>query len=207
MNDRLEKGVLIVFEGIDGTGKSTQLELLADSLKQRGFSVVTTREPTEGVYGKKIRELYKKRNEVTPEEELQLFIEDRRDHVKNLILPSLQAKKVVLCDRYYLSTAAYQGVVGFDPLEIIEMNSFAPEPELALIFQAPPAISTGRITQNRGETLNDFEQVDYLTNVASYFDDLQFPYITRIDASGSIESIHARVVSEVETLLKTLQGQ
>lgn len=117
------KGLLIAFEGIDGTGKTTQIELLAEILRQRGLSVVATREPTDGQYGRKIRELYKNRKSVTPEEELALFLDDRREHVAQVIAPALASGKVVLTDRYYYSTAAYQGAAGHDPQKSLpQMN-------------------------------------------------------------------------------------
>ena len=102
-------GLFIVFEGIDGTGKTTQLHLLAEKLRQRGYAVVSTREPTEGVYGQKIRELFVDRGAASPERELELFIADREQHVKETIEPALADGCIVLSDRYYLSTVAYQG--------------------------------------------------------------------------------------------------
>ncbi len=197
----LVKGVLIVFEGIDGTGKSTQLELLADSLIERGLPVITTREPTDGPTGRKIRELYISRNSVTRQEELELFLLDRKEHVETLLLPALSDGKIILCDRYYLSTVAYQGAAGHDPATLLELNSFAPKPDLALIFQATPKTTTERITQKRGNSLNDFEQIESLQKVATIFDTLELPYIRRIDASGSIDNIQSLVLSEVDDVL------
>ncbi|MDH3776874.1 MAG: dTMP kinase, partial [Desulfobulbaceae bacterium] len=100
-------GLFIVFEGIDGTGKSTQLHLLAEKLRQLGYAVVATREPTNGPYGQKIRKLFVDRGSVSQEEELELFIADRDQHVKEIIKPALSDGCVVICDRYYLSTIAY----------------------------------------------------------------------------------------------------
>jgi dTMP kinase len=216
----MNKGLLIVFEGIDGTGKSTQMSLLATALKEKGLAVVETREPTNGLFGQQIRALYTHRNGVSREQELELFLADRREHVQNLLVPALQEGKIVLCDRYFLSTAAYQGTTlglgegdrlssgaisdGFSPAEIIEKNNFAPTPDLALLFCAPPKIGIERITQGRGETLNDFEQESALNKVAAIFDRLDLPYIHRINASGSIESIHQSVLQAVAPLLRTM---
>ena len=124
--NKQNKGILIAIEGIDGTGKSTQLKLLGDYLRRRGCTVVETREPTEGPYGQKIRKLYVDRGQCTLEEELELFIEDRRQHVREVIAPALAQGHVVLTDRYYFSTAAYQGAAGMDPDEVFARNSFAP---------------------------------------------------------------------------------
>lgn len=201
MNDS-RKGLLIVFEGIDGTGKSTQIQMLADYLSNNGCSVVVTREPTEGSFGQKIRDLYMNRETVSKEKELQLFIDDRKEHVTQLLQPSLDAGKIILCDRYYLSTAAYQGAAGFDPAAIIEKNNFAPAPDLALLFDLAPDESIKRITASRGDTLNDFEQKESLMAVKRIFDAMNFDYIRKIDASNSVEEVHHTVVSIVRPLLE-----
>lgn len=200
----MNKGLLIVFEGIDGTGKSTQMSLLAAHLKKNGFAVIETREPTDGQFGKQIRALYANRNGVSREQELELFLADRLEHVQNLLIPALKEEKIILCDRYFFSTAAYQGAAGhtFSPEEIIEKNSFAPTPDLALLFCAPPQVGIQRITSGRGESLNDFEQEATLRQVAAVFDSLKSPCIERIDATGSIESIHQSVLRAVTPLLR-----
>jgi len=201
---KLKKGLLIVFEGIDGTGKSTQLDLLAQYLSDNNYPVITTREPTEGQYGLRIRELYINRDSISKEEELELFLDDRREHVEQLIQPALSEGKIILCDRYFLSTAAYQGAAGFDPQEILNRNSFAPDPDLALLFLATPELSIKRIA-NRGDTLNDFERKDELQRVSELFLSLDKPYILQIDGSGTIETIHQEVVKSVMTLLHKYQ--
>lgn len=198
------KGLLIVFEGTDGTGKSTQLQLLAKALQEKGLPVVTTREPTEGTYGQKIRELYSNRNTVSLEEELDLFLADRKEHVDTILTKSLTEGKVVLCDRYFLSTVAYQGAAGLDPAYILARNDFAPTPDLALLFHAPIQTGVQRITEGRGEQLNDFEKEAYLQKVAAQFNQLELSYIRRIDASGSIDDIHHHVLEIVQPLLEKL---
>ena len=200
-------GKLIVFEGIDGTGKTTQLSLLARALSDRGLPVVSTREPTDGKYGKKIRELYRNRGSVSLQEELELFLADRREHVRELLGPALQSGKIVLCDRYVLSTVAYQGAAGLDRDEIMAQNSFAPIPDLTLLFQASPETGIARITGKRGESLNDFEQAATLTRVAEIFASLDQPYIRRIDATGTITTIHESVICAVEHVIKQYQSR
>ncbi len=198
------KGTFIVFEGIDGTGKSTQIMLLGRALRQRGHAVVVTREPTEGVHGRQIRALYRNRSAVSPEEELELFILDRREHIDTLIAPSLAAGKTVLCDRYFLSTAAYQGAAGCSPEMIIDRHHFAPIPDLALIIEVPPRMCISRITEHRGDQLNDFEQLESLKKVDSIFRQMDLPYIQRIDGSASEEDVHQQVWELIEKLLPHL---
>jgi len=194
-------GRLIVFEGTDGTGKSTQIRMLADELQRRGHQVVATREPTQGPYGQKIRKLYVDRDSCSREEELELFIADRRMHVDELLRPALSAGRVVLCDRYYLSTAAYQGANGMDVATILARHRFAPEPDLAILFEAPVTLGIERITGGRGDRLNDFEKVDNLIRVSEIFASLDLPYIRRIDASQSIEAVHMAILGMVLPLL------
>ena len=198
-------GILIVFEGIDGTGKTTQLSLLASALSWRGLPVISTREPTDGIYGRKIRELYRDRERISRREELELFLADRREHVRELLEPALQSGKIVLCDRYVFSTLAYQGAAGLDLAEIIRQNSFAPTPDLALLFQAPPETGIARITGKRHESPNDFEQADTLVRVARIFDALDQPYVRRIDATGTITTIHESVMNAVEPVIHQYQ--
>jgi len=206
MNRQARTGLLIVFEGTDGTGKSTQLQLLGHFLRIQGYPVITTREPTTGRYGREIRSLYLHRDKYSREEELELFLADRREHGQSLVGPALCQGKIVLCDRYFLSTAAYQGARGFDPEEILSRNRFAPDPDLALLFQVPLDTGIKRITSGRGDTLNDFEQRDNLEKVAAIFSSIKRTYIQPIDASGSIEEVHREVVEYVKPLLPVLSS-
>ena len=197
-----ERGRFIVFEGVDGTGKSTQLPLLADYLRSMGIVVVETREPTNGSYGKKIRELYGNRGDYSLEEELNLFVKDRREHVAKLITPALAAGKTVLCDRYYFSTAAYQGAAGGVVEQIFIANSFAPEPDLVLLLKMEPEESVRRIRELRSEQLNDFEQLDQLSKVAAIYESFTHNCITRIDAAAPIVQVEDDIRGAVEVLFK-----
>ncbi len=199
----MNRGLFVAFEGIDGTGKSTQLQLLADYLRSRGLEVVETREPTDGPYGRRIRELYVDRGRCTPEEELELFIQDRKQHVAEVIAPALAAGKAVLTDRYYYSTAAYQGAAGGDPESIFAANSFAPVPDLVLLLTMDPEVSVQRIEQSRGETCNDFEQLEQLQKVAALFTSFSDNCITRIDAARAVDRVQTDIQKAVQPLLVT----
>ena len=200
-----KKGMLIAFEGIDGTGKSTQLLQLGRYLKEKGCRVVMTREPSDGPYGRKIRELFVNRREVELAEELELFIKDRRLHVQEVIEPALRQDSIVLTDRYYFSTAAYQGAEGCDPEDIFKKNSFAPEPDAVFLLTIDPALSLERIRSLRGETPNDFEQEEKLARVAELFGSFSHPFIRRIDASGTLEEVQRAIRLEMDLLLQELK--
>ena len=204
---RVAGGLFVVFEGIDGTGKSTQLHLLTEKLQQLGYAVVSTREPTDGPFGQKIRELFVDRGVVSHEEELELFIADRDQHVQEVIAPALADGCVVVCDRYYLSTVAYQGANGMDPDAILKKNKDFPVPDLAIILEIEPAQSIDRIQNQRNEDPNTFEEESNLTKVAAIFASMQHPYIRRICAADSIENVHQHVLNAVEETLalKTIQ--
>ena len=198
----MHQGLLIVFEGIDGTGKTTQIRLLNERLNKMGLDVVATREPTDGKYGLKIRQLFADRRSCSLQEELDLFIEDRKEHVQKVIQPALAAGKIVVSDRYYLSTAAYQGAAGHDPDEIIAMNEkFAPRPDLVLHLVLPVEESLHRIQHLRNETLNDFEKEESLRKVAGVFDGFQYDYIKKIDATQNVDAVHECVMVHVQELL------
>lgn len=201
MKEKTARGKLIVFEGTDGTGKSTQLKLLHRLLTQHGLPVIATREPTDGVYGQEIRNLYVNRHRYSREEELELFLADRREHVRDCLQPNLDQGRIILCDRYYFSTAAYQGALGLDPEAILQRNAFAPAPDLVLLFQAPLPLCLDRITTGRGDTLNRFEQLEFLEKVAAIFAAIANPTLCRIDAAGSIEDVHRQVAAAVAALL------
>ncbi|MDB4387649.1 dTMP kinase [Akkermansiaceae bacterium] len=186
--------MFIVFEGIDGTGKSTQVQLLADALRAKGHEVITSKEPTDGPHGTRLRNSADT-GRLSPQEELDLFHLDRREHVETLIKPALERGAVVILDRYYFSTMAYQGVRGFDPQEIRATNEkFAPVPDHVFILEVPIDTALERIGVRDGEA-NEFEQRDSLEKCHAIFSSLSDGFVQRIDATASPEEVHAAVLS------------
>ena len=171
-------------------------------MDKKCISGVRLRVPTDGIWGQKIREILTVgRGDVTREEELSWFFEDRREDVKNNILPALNLNKVVLLDRYYYSTAAYQGALGLDPDSILRDNEdFAPVPDRAYIFTAPPEECLARIESSR-EAHSSFEKLEYLKKVQKIFDSFQGPNIKRINSISTIEDIHAQLCGDVHELM------
>jgi dTMP kinase len=193
----MSQGLFIVIEGIDGTGKSTQSKRLAEWFRSRGREVVLSREPTDGPWGKKLRESATT-GRLSAEEELECFLNDRREHVEMSIKPALAEGKVVILDRYYFSTMAYQGARGFDPGEIrLRNEAFAPQPDLLLILDLSVESAHGRIGA-RGDTANEFEQRDTLTRCQEIFLSLRDePFACVIDAEPSLNEVTADILSVV----------
>ncbi|MDP0489453.1 MAG: dTMP kinase [Verrucomicrobiota bacterium JB023] len=192
-------GRLVVFEGIDGTGKSTQVRLLAERLEAEGRSVTLSREPTDGPFGQKLRQSMVE-GRLSRDEELRLFEDDRRHHVETLIKPTLARGGVVILDRYYFSTMAYQGARGFDPAEIRQRNeSFAPVPDAVIILEIPVEAAMQRIGVRDGSG-NTFEKKENLEACAAIFDALKDDFIHRIDASGTPAEVHAAVRQSLSAL-------
>jgi len=191
-------GLFIVIEGIDGTGKSTQSRRLGEWFSRHGREVVLSREPTDGPWGKKIRETAST-GRLSPQDELECFLKDRQQHVEELIKPALAAGKVVILDRYYFSTMAYQGARGFDPQEIRKRNeAFAPVPDLLLILDLEVDAALERIGV-RGDTANEFEKRENLECCREIFlslKDESFAHV--ISSNGTLDDVAQRVQEVAE---------
>jgi dTMP kinase len=198
----VNRGRLIVLEGLDGTGKSTQLPRLAKRLAASGREVVTTREPYDCAPGRQIRELAQRHVPVAAEQELALFLAQRRLHVRERIAPALARGAIVLSDRYFLSTVAYQGARGLDPTRLLaESEAEFPLPDLVLLLVLPPADGLARVAARGGTAEPAFERADFLTRVREIFDALDRPYLERVDASGAPDEVEARLAAAIHRRL------
>ena len=187
------RGCLVVFEGIDGTGKSTQIELLARYLRARDIEVETDFEPTRGPWGMKVRQAAQSGERLSVEDEVECLLQDRREHVKNFIEPALAAGKWVLLDRYYLSMMAYQGASGEDVERLREMNEeFATIPDAAFWLDIPVETALERMNA-RGNGHDAFEKEDFLSAVAKVYSEMEMPWLHRIEADGTIDEVQQRV--------------
>ncbi len=196
----LKRGVLIAIEGIDGAGKSTQAEILKGRLEKRGFEVVLLKEPTSSKWGKKIKEISKNTKSIDPKKELELFIKDRKFNVRKNIIPALKNKKIVIVDRYYISTIAYQGARGIDKKVIREINEkFAPKPDIIFILDIDPEESLQRIKRER-EVL--FEEENFLREVRKNFLEININKTYVIDAKLKVDKIADKIENLVLEYLK-----
>ncbi|MBI3003337.1 MAG: dTMP kinase [candidate division NC10 bacterium] len=203
---RLREGVLLAFEGIDGAGKTTQARRLEASLRETGYPVLYTREPTGGPTGRRIRALIAAgRGGLRPEEELDLFVRDRQEHVAAVIRPALERHEVVLLDRYYFSTMAYQGALGLDPEAIRRRDeAFAPRPHLTFVLDLPPGDGLDRIRGSRPAAPDTFEREEYLERVRALFANLRGPDILHLDATRPADAVAARIRTAADAVLRSL---
>ncbi len=218
-------GVLLSFEGGEGCGKTTQIELLADLLRERGHDVVVTREPGGTPLGKALRQILlnpqlKQQVEqpaaapLAAQAELLLILADRAQHIQAVIAPSLLADQIVLCDRFADSTTAYQGHGrGFDLAEIARLNAFvcgACVPQLTFVFDLPVAVGLRRAKERRGTAAVDHfeaESVTFHERVRSGFLQIARAEPERVcilDANQSIDVVQRAIVEKVRKRLPTL---
>ena len=196
MKRALPGGFLLAIEGIDGAGKSFQAQAVARVLEDRGLDVVLTREPTQGRWGRLLRESMTK-GRLSPADELNAFLEDRKEHVRDLIRPALAAGRIVITDRYYFSTVAYQGAAGFDPQELLRLNeAIALEPHLLVLIDLDPAVSLARIGRRDGRT-NEFETLGQLQRSRDIFLGLRKPYLLTLDGTASPGDLRDRILYEL----------
>jgi dTMP kinase len=197
-----KKGILICIEGIDGAGKTTHVLMLRDWLVDHNLSVTRLKEPTQGIYGKTISELAAKNELSDPNQELKLFMEDRKEDVELNIRPALKSNDVVIMDRYYYSNMAYQGARGLDYLKIKEENErFAPVPDILIILDIKPEIGMERVNKRKTK-VDHFENVEYLTNVRKIFLEIgKEPNAVVIDTDQSIEAVHIHIIEAISKKL------
>ncbi|CAJ37188.1 dTMP kinase [Methanocella arvoryzae] len=198
-----KKGFLISIEGIDGAGKSTQIKMLQRWMQDRKIEHVILKEPTAGQYGREIARRAIAHEATSTEEELWLFMEDRKEDVEKNILPALRAGKVVVMDRYYQSNIAYQGARGLDTEKIREENErFSPRPDLVIVLDIDPARGLSRIVNQRKSQLDAFEKEEYLQKVRNIFLDIgRQPNGVIISADQSPEKVHQEIVKAIEERL------
>ncbi len=153
----MERGKFIVFEGIDGSGKSTQIKLLAETLKNRGISCRTTLEPTFGMVGGVLHDILSGKVSADPKVTASLFVADRLDHILNQtdgVLKSIESGETVICDRYYFSSYAYQSVEV--PRDwVVSANRMAAEtlrPDATIFIDISADTAMDRISKNRENT-------------------------------------------------------
>jgi dTMP kinase len=209
---RLNYAVLIVFEGIDGAGKTTQSKLLVDRLLKEGYPALRLHEPTDGKWGIKIRDLAKNgRQGTSPEEEMEFFFEDRIEDVEQNIRPAIKHNKAIIMDRYYFSNIAYQSARGLNPNVIEKRNErIAPKPNLLIILDITPQVALKRIKEKRNGRPNHFERIRHLEEVREIFlerfKDREYTKIIDGDDARSELEIAEEIWSIVKPIMKNAEA-
>ena len=190
-----EKGYFISFEGIDGSGKSTQIQKLARFLETLGFDVIITREPGGSAGGEEIRNLLLQGNvdRWSAETEILLFTAARRDHLERIILPAMEDDKIVICDRFTDSTRMYQGMRGPNLRNLVDMLNekiINCDPDLTIVIDIDPQISLKRAKSRETveERFEDFG-VEMQLNMRNGFIELAKEFSNRIEVVNGQQSV------------------
>ncbi len=193
---KLKQGILIVFEGIDGSGKTTQADILTRNLRKKGVDAVYFREPSKGKWGHLIKKKALIADSLSPQEELALFLKDRKDNVEKNLKPALRQKKAVILDRYYFSTMAYQGARGINPERIQRDNEkFAVRPDMVFILDVEASKGLKRIEDRKKKDML-FEKEEYLVKVREIFRSIKGKNIFHINGMRAVRDI-SREIEEI----------
>lgn len=203
-----KKGLFITFEGADGCGKTTQLNLLKEYLEKNGYNVLVTREPGGKGLGEKFREILLNYDGVVSERcESFLFLADRAQNIDTIVKPAIESGKIVLCDRHIDSSVAYQGYGrGLNIEEIKQLNTLATGgllPDLTLVFDIDIETSMKRVgkEKDRMESAGN----EFFNRVRNGYLELakhEPKRIKVVNSTGSIEEIHEQVIK----IMKDLQN-
>jgi dTMP kinase len=188
-------GKFIVFEGLDGSGQTTQSSLLRNFLVSRGKEVVSVKEPTQdSEAGKKIRQVLRGKIKMEPAKLQELFTQDRKEHLEKTIIPSLKEGKFVISDRYFFSTFAYGASEGVDLNWLIKKNEDFLLPDLAIILKVSPETCISRI-EKRGKPKTFFEEKSKLAKVWKIYKLFpeMFENVMIIGEEGPIEETHKKI--------------
>ncbi|MBI3337065.1 MAG: dTMP kinase [Candidatus Staskawiczbacteria bacterium] len=193
-------GGFIVIEGLDGSGKNAQIELLLDYL--RGKQVIATKEPTmESEAGRKIKQALREEIKLTPLELQSLYVQDRKEHLDNKVIPALKKGKFVLSNRYAFSTFAYGASDGLDLQLLIKMNEQFLLPDLTIIIDVLPESCMERI-EGRGEPKELFEKKEKLVKVSEFYKKMPEMFKNVIMVNG--EKAIPEVFKDIKKIIKKI---
>lgn len=193
-------GKFIVFEGLDGSGQTTQADLLQDFLLKKGCEALVTKEPTmDSQAGRLIRKTLDREQTLSSKELQQLFADDRNEHLKNIIIPALQVGTWVVSDRYFFSSFSFGAAEGTDLKWLFEINKEFLLPDLTFLLRVTPKICIERI-QARNKPNQLFEQEEKLEKVWTQYGIVtsKFKDIHTIDGEQSIEEVAGVVESIIQ---------
>ena len=206
----MHSGRLITFEGLDGCGKTTQLEKAKDWLTEQGYDVLKTRQPGGTKIGRKIRSILldPEHEELQPESELLLYLSDRIQHIQETIIPAKVTGKIVLCDRFHDSTVAYQGYgrgLNLNSIESVVAHCIKPyDPDLTILLNISPETVPLRLEQREEYAEKDrldLESLNFFKKTAQGFQVLAAAETERyvcLNGEQDIEVIHQEIVAVLQ---------
>ncbi len=206
-------GIFIVFDGLPGCGKGTMIRKTFEYVygKSKKFdNILVTDEPTNGPFGKKLRELFKqqKSSDDLKEEIFQAFVDDRAWHIKNIISPCLEKGFVIICDRYKYSSIAYQTVQGTPFERVFSAHKDFLAPKLSVILDVSPEEAFRRINSEKSEKRkqsDNFRELDFITKLRERFlalpKDLPKENIVIVDANKPIDAVFEQIKPLIDKVL------
>ena len=206
----MHSGRLITFEGLDGCGKTTQLEKAKDWLTEQGYEVLKTRQPGGTKIGRQIRSILldPEHEELQPESELLLYLSDRIQHIQETIIPAKATGKIVLCDRFHDSTVAYQGYgrgLNLNSIESVVAHCIKPyDPDLTILLNISPEIVALRLElreEHAEKDRLDLESLNFFKRTAQGFQALATAETERyvcFNGEQDIEVIHQEIVAVLQ---------
>tara|TARA_B100000941_G_scaffold147208_1_gene104463 strand:- start:1615 stop:2214 length:600 start_codon:yes stop_codon:yes gene_type:complete len=197
--------MFITFEGIEGSGKSTQIQMLKEFFEKKSLKAFFTKEPGSSEIGKEIRSiLLNKENKIYPQTEIFLIFADRVQHVQEIIKPNLNEGKIVVSDRYYDSSVAYQGQrEGISKIEIYELieNLDLPTPDITFLLDLPANVGLKRAKNRASLDRFESEEISFHEGVRQNYLDLQeqnLERIVKIDATQSPNEIFSNIIKRIK---------
>jgi dTMP kinase len=192
--------VFVVLEGIDGSGKTEQLARLASRLRSEGREVEITEEPTEGEWGRRYRRYARGEIQASAADLVEWFVRDRHEHVARIVLPALEAGRLLLCARYVASTIAYQSAGGenFDRLCARMLGERFPEPHRVLWLRLPVRVALARLSAAGRAGRERFERAAFLERVDAAYARLG---LCEVDAAAEPEAVTDALLAQIRSLL------
>ena len=197
--------MFITFEGIEGSGKSTQIQMLKEFFEKKSLKAFFTKEPGSSEIGKEIRSiLLNKENKIYPQTEIFLIFADRVQHVQEIIKPNLNEGKIVVSDRYYDSSVAYQGQrEGIRKIEIYELieNLDLPTPDITFLLDLPANVGLKRAKNRASLDRFESEEISFHEGVRQNYLDLHeqnLERIVKIDATQSPNEIFSNIIKKIK---------
>ncbi len=196
---RLNRGLFIVLEGLDGAGKTSIAHHLIRDLEKVGFKAVYTYEPYDSEFVKALKTRYNEFRDAYLD--ALTYAADRLVHYRSVIKPALEKGLIVVCDRYYYSSVAYQAAQGADPEWVLTVNKYAPEPDIALYLDVDPETGLKR-RKGLDTRFPEYEKLDFLEKVRRYYLWLvEKGLLELIDATRSFSEVYQNVYERISNLL------